>query len=136
MTTSLPTRLLVGPIRFYQRFISPLFPPTCRYEPSCSSYAVEALQTHGALRGSWLAVCRIGRCHPWHDGGYDPVPAPRETAAPRVRERVGGPGSSVSVNSVPDPCETGQDASANPAANIPDARPATAEAPIPRSNAA
>lgn len=73
------SRALIAPIRFYQRFISPALPPTCRYYPSCSAYAVGALQQHGAARGLWLAVRRIGRCHPWHAGGYDPVPPRRGT---------------------------------------------------------
>lgn len=67
-------RLIVMLIRGYQVAISPLLPPSCRYTPSCSQYAVEALQRHGALRGSWLAVCRVCRCHPFRRGGYDPVP--------------------------------------------------------------
>ncbi len=61
-------------IRFYQRFISPLFPPTCRFEPSCSQYGYEAIARYGILRGGWLAVKRICRCHPFNPGGYDPVP--------------------------------------------------------------
>lgn len=65
---------LVALVRFYQLFISPLLPPSCRYTPSCSQYAVEALERHGALRGGWLAVKRIARCHPFRAGGYDPVP--------------------------------------------------------------
>lgn len=65
---------LVGLIGFYQRWISPMRPPTCRYVPTCSNYAIQALQKHGALYGSWLAVRRIARCHPLHSGGYDPVP--------------------------------------------------------------
>lgn len=73
--------LLIAPIRFYQRFISPLTPPACRFYPSCSHYTVEALETHGALWGLWLGFWRILRCQPFHPGGYDPVP-PRHT--PRV----------------------------------------------------
>jgi putative membrane protein insertion efficiency factor len=68
------TRLLTLLVRFYQRMIGPGLPPACRYYPSCSAYAVEALQRHGAARGSWLAARRILRCHPFHPGGVDPVP--------------------------------------------------------------
>lgn len=67
-------RVLIAPIRGYQRFISPLFPPVCRFYPSCSAYAVEALQVHGAFRGLWLGIRRICRCHPFTAGGLDPVP--------------------------------------------------------------
>lgn len=66
--------LLILPIRFYQRFISPLTPPSCRFTPTCSQYAVEALRKHGPLKGLWLAVKRLLRCHPWGGSGYDPVP--------------------------------------------------------------
>lgn len=61
-------------VRGYQKLISPLFPSTCRYQPTCSHYTIEALETHGLLRGGWLALRRIGRCHPWGSSGYDPVP--------------------------------------------------------------
>lgn len=64
-------------IRFYQYAISPLLGHHCRFVPSCSDYALEALNTHGLLRGLWLAVRRLARCHPWHPGGYDPVPPSR-----------------------------------------------------------
>lgn len=67
--------LAVGLIRLYQWTISPLLGPHCRFHPSCSQYALEALERFGVLRGGWLAVKRIARCHPWHPGGYDPVPA-------------------------------------------------------------
>jgi len=61
-------------IRGYQLAISPLFGPSCRFYPSCSHYAMEAIEAHGALRGTWLAIRRISRCHPFHEGGFDPVP--------------------------------------------------------------
>lgn len=66
--------LLLLPIRFYQRFISPLLGPHCRYTPTCSQYAYEAISKYGFFKGGWLALKRILRCHPWHEGGYDPVP--------------------------------------------------------------
>ena len=69
-----PATVMVLLVRGYQVAISPLLPPACRYFPSCSAYAVEALEKHGALRGGWLAARRIMRCHPFAPGGYDPVP--------------------------------------------------------------
>lgn len=66
--------LLISLVRFYQLAISPYFPPRCRYQPTCSAYSIEALQKHGAMKGGWLALKRIGRCHPWGGTGYDPVP--------------------------------------------------------------
>lgn len=62
------------PVKFYRYAISPLTPPCCRFTPTCSQYALEALKKHGAFRGSWLTVRRICRCHPWGGSGYDPVP--------------------------------------------------------------
>lgn len=67
-------RLLVMLVRGYQVAISPLLPPACRYTPTCSQYAIDALRQHGAMKGSWLALRRLGRCHPFRPGGYDPVP--------------------------------------------------------------
>jgi uncharacterized protein len=80
MTTELPrpglaARLLMLPVRAW-RLVSVHLPPRCRFHPSCSQYAIEALTLHGAGRGSWLALRRVTRCHPWHDGGLDPVPRP------------------------------------------------------------
>lgn len=66
--------ILIALIRVYQRLISPLLGPRCRFQPTCSAYAVEALQVHGFFRGSWLALKRIARCHPGNEGGADPVP--------------------------------------------------------------
>jgi hypothetical protein len=71
-------RLLIWLIRGYRALISPLFPPVCRFQPTCSSYAIEAIERFGVLRGSWLAIRRILRCHPFQPGGYDPVP-PKHT---------------------------------------------------------
>jgi putative membrane protein insertion efficiency factor len=67
-------RLLVGVLSGYRRWISPMMAPHCRFSPSCSAYAIEAISTHGAVRGCWLAVRRVARCQPFFTGGYDPVP--------------------------------------------------------------
>jgi putative membrane protein insertion efficiency factor len=64
----------IVPVRAYQWFISPLLPPSCRYAPTCSAYAIEAFQRHGLFRGAWLTARRLLRCHPWGGSGYDPVP--------------------------------------------------------------
>lgn len=74
MIRSIPKRIMLGMIRFYRRFISPMFPPCCRFTPTCSAYALEAIQKYGALKGGYLAVRRILRCNPFHPSGYDPVP--------------------------------------------------------------
>ncbi|MCE1182676.1 MAG: membrane protein insertion efficiency factor YidD [Rhodocyclales bacterium] len=66
--------VLIGLVRFYQYAISPLLPRSCRYFPTCSEYMLEAVQKHGACKGGWLGAKRLCRCHPWHPGGYDPVP--------------------------------------------------------------
>jgi putative membrane protein insertion efficiency factor len=67
-------RVLVTAIRGYQLVISPLFPPVCRFQPTCSSYAIIALERYGVVKGGWLALRRVSRCHPFNPGGYDPVP--------------------------------------------------------------
>ncbi|MEF3307245.1 membrane protein insertion efficiency factor YidD [Paenibacillus sp. GYB003] len=76
-------RALQLPIRFYRKWISPLKPPTCRFYPSCSAYALEAIDVYGPAKGSWMAVKRICKCHPFHPGGFDPVP-------PRAEDRSSG----------------------------------------------
>ncbi len=67
-------KILLFLVSCYRSYISPLFLPSCRFQPTCSQYAMEAIQNYGSLKGSWLAIKRISRCHPWHPGGYDPVP--------------------------------------------------------------
>lgn len=74
-----PATPVVWLIRAYQKLFSPLLGRNCRYSPTCSAFAAEALQVHGLIRGSWMGIRRIGRCHPLHPGGYDPVPTRSET---------------------------------------------------------
>jgi hypothetical protein len=85
---SFAARLLALPVRAYRLLLSPWLGHACRYQPTCSAYALEALERHGALRGGWLAARRIGRCHPWGGAGYDPVPG-----ADPEHDRPAGPGS-------------------------------------------
>ncbi len=66
-------KIMIAMIRFYQNFISPLFPPTCRFTPTCSVYFIQALEKYGVIKGSYLGIRRILKCHPWHEGGYDPL---------------------------------------------------------------
>ena len=75
--------MLAAALRGYKRFISPLLPPACRFQPTCSEFAAEAVDVHGVFRGSWLAASRILRCHPWSPGGFDPVPP--ATVPPQAR---------------------------------------------------
>lgn len=72
-------KVFIKLIRLYQRYISPLTPPTCRFQPTCSNYAVEAISEYGVLKGTWLGTKRILKCHPFHPGGYDPVPPKKDS---------------------------------------------------------
>ena len=80
-------QVLLALVRFYRYAISPMLGRNCRFYPSCSAYAVEAVERHGALRGSWLAARRVCRCHPFHPGGYDPVPTGPRTDIPDSQPR-------------------------------------------------
>jgi len=83
--------VLIGLLRAYRALISPLYGQVCRYHPSCSAYALDAVREHGSLRGSWLAARRLARCHPWAAGGYDPVP-PRTSGLVTGRDGAGALG--------------------------------------------
>jgi putative membrane protein insertion efficiency factor len=89
---SIPARIVLIPVHVYRTIVSPLMPPSCRFYPSCSAYAVEALTVHGAARGSWLTLRRLLRCGPWHPGGLDPVP-PRQGAVTGMSGEPVDPGS-------------------------------------------
>ena len=80
-------KLLIGLVGLYRSWISPLTPPSCRFTPTCSAYAMEALERHGAIRGSWLSVRRILRCHPWGGSGFDPVPGESDAGAVDAGDR-------------------------------------------------
>lgn len=94
-------RALLAAVGFYQRAVSPVLPPRCRFQPTCSAYAVEAVELHGAARGSWLAVRRLAKCAPWHPGGVDLVPpAPPSTGTPGTPEAA-----CSSSTAAPDPSQ-------------------------------
>ena len=79
-------QVVIALIKLYRYAVSPYLAPSCRYTPTCSSYALEAIERFGIFRGGWMALRRVGRCHPWHPGGYDPVPEDYDmTASPRGR---------------------------------------------------
>lgn len=84
MIRALVVQVLLLPIRFYKAVISPFLPPMCRYHPSCSVYAMGAIAVHGPFKGTWLAARRVSRCHPFHAGGYDPVPLKDGQSAEQV----------------------------------------------------
>jgi uncharacterized protein len=84
-------RALLAALGFYQRAVSPALPPRCRFAPTCSAYAVEAITVHGVGRGTWLTLRRLAKCAPWHPGGYDPVPQvslPTHSAVPPASRRA------------------------------------------------
>ena len=93
---------LIKVIGVYRRFVSPMLGAHCRFYPSCSAYAQEALATHGLARGGWLAIRRIGRCHPWNPGGIDHVPTASPDGAPSRKARTpGGQGAQSAERAVP-----------------------------------
>jgi uncharacterized protein len=112
----LARRLLTAPIRFYRHFLSPLKgAPSCRFHPTCSAYAIEAIEVHGVFKGSYLAVRRVLKCHPLHPGGLDPVP-PRP--APR-RGRLGRESASIAPRLLPEPWADGLERPGRPRTETP-----------------
>jgi len=83
-------KILIGLINFYKRHISPFLPPSCRFYPSCSNYAIEALEVHGTIKGLFLTLWRILRCNPFCKGGYDPVPPKKDSKKPLRRYNING----------------------------------------------
>ena len=98
--------LLIGFLRLYRLLISPLYGQVCRYHPSCSAYALEAVTLHGTLRGSWYAARRVASCHPWADGGYDPVPGSDAHRAMLADQEPVRDGSGPDLPSEPHPHRT------------------------------
>lgn len=78
-------RMLIAVVQSYRSMISPLRPPSCRFTPTCSQYAVDALTAYGPIRGGWLALVRLGKCGPWHRGGWDPIPDRSDESVPELR---------------------------------------------------
>jgi len=95
--------LFIWLIRGYRMFISPLFPPSCRFQPTCSMYAIQAIERFGVFRGSWMATLRILRCHPFHPGGYDPVPEVEEKRIITLKSSVNSQQSTVISQQSPHP---------------------------------
>lgn len=100
---ALPSTLLAGLLIAYRTVVSPLYGPVCRFFPSCSAYALEAVQVHGAVRGSALAAARLLRCHPWNDGGVYPVPPGRRRWPPGSEPRI------IALNHPPIPPDPSQE---------------------------
>lgn len=98
-----PRRLLIGLVRGYRYFLSPWLGSSCRFEPTCSAYALEALHRHGAAEGSYLTLRRLGRCHPWCRGGFDPVPESRSWLFSHLLPRASAPARGTTSNSVESP---------------------------------
>ncbi len=108
-------RALLGAIRFYSRAISPALPPRCRFYPTCSAYAAEAIERHGAARGTWLAVRRLAKCAPWHRGGVDLVP-PGTTDADRASSTTAATSAATSPQHGQQPSTTPTTAPTSPRA--------------------
>jgi putative membrane protein insertion efficiency factor len=88
----MPRRIAVGAVRGYQVLVSPLLAPSCRFRPTCSAYAITSIERFGVVKGGWLALKRVGRCHPWSPGGFDPVPDTLPTKNTlTIRDNSGGP---------------------------------------------
>ncbi|MGY1653443.1 membrane protein insertion efficiency factor YidD [Geodermatophilus sp. SYSU D01119] len=112
-------RALLAAIGFYSRAISPALPPRCRFAPTCSAYAAEAVAVHGPARGSWLALRRLLKCAPWHPGGFDPVPAPH---AGEATTGTGGDGrTSMTATPAGPPAAPAADGARRPAPDTPPA---------------
>ena len=124
-------RALLATIGFYSRAVSPALPPRCRFAPTCSAYAAEAVTVHGAVRGSWLALLRLLRCAPWHPGGYDPVPPRRERSATPRPDHGTGDDARTSMTAAPLP-GAAADGPCRPAPETPpaDRRPPQQEAGV------
>jgi putative membrane protein insertion efficiency factor len=74
MATAAVNALVLGLLRFYKQYVSPAMPPSCRFTPTCSEYTYEAIERYGVIKGGWMGIRRLARCHPWNPGGHDPVP--------------------------------------------------------------